>query len=150
LVVALLVFSAGCASAGSSHGDPGAVLNWTLSATIEDSEREVCRSGQSAPCVLDHSTPERSVSATFTLHASSKTAERYTGTLIVPFLGRTDPKAQEIKIDLKADGDDVHHTVNDRVTTRPGSYRVQVKLAERGPNQAPGRTHNLVVPVQVK
>lgn len=148
VLVGITFFTMGCATAVQRHTGPGPV-NWSLTSGVRARSGEVCRSGESTPCVLQATTADRRVHATFTIHVGSKEPRRFEGTLETGFFGHPDPHKVISKVDLSSKGHDIHTSVTERVTSVPGTYYARIRLQETGAGMTP-RAHDVDVPIQVK
>lgn len=151
----LFVFCAGCAGHGTAHVAPNESLphiTWEIRSGGDSGDAEfVCGSDkQAARCVLPASTPENQTMVTVHvyLHGVGQTTT-YAGKVDAPFVQGFE-KLGEVNTEVPAGSKPMGVTIaGARVTSKPGAYRLAVRLTA-----AQGKSEGLKiaeeVPVVVK
>ena len=147
----------GCAEHGGAvHVAPDESkphVSWEIRTGGQGGERELtCGSDKpSVPCELSAALPDRPSAATvhLYLHAAAEMTS-YLGVLSVPFLEGQRPADREVSITVPPGSQPVGVTISAAVVSKPGSYRLGIRLdASQG---SVGASSRIVedIPVTVK
>lgn len=150
LLIILVIASEACAP-GGFHG-AGAPVSWSISITDSPQGRAdlVCEFGQPQPCVLERSTPERTIYGSFGLHVYGPAPTKFTGSILIGYLEDPDPRRYKSSVELTSDGREIHQRLFSKVTDVPGEYTVRIHLEESRTDLPERKIHDLTVPVTVR
>jgi len=135
-IVAAVVLMLACSSACGGRVVPATTgslneprASWRISAGPESgSEREVCRSGRSQPCVIQASSPGKPthVVVSVNLYPAGNTATEYEGVFTSSFMGHGHETPVDYTIKPGEPGNFV--TSAGLVTSAPGQYEFRMAL----------------------
>ena len=131
----LVLVLMGCAEHGRAvHVAPDESkphVGWEIRTGGQEGERELaCGSAKSsAPCELSATLPDRPsvVTVHLYLHAAAEMTS-YLGVLSVPFLEGQRPADPEVSITVPPGSQPVGVTISGAVISKPGSYRLGIRL----------------------
>jgi hypothetical protein len=146
----VILLCGGCAGA-SIHPDGQIPVAWSLGETdaADRPTSPVCQSTRPPPCVLEHSTNEKSKFASFMLHLWGPAPTNFTGYLLATYLNDPDPRQYRSDVNVTSQGKETHHSLFTKVTPTPARYSVTVHLEETREGSPP-KLHEFTVPVLVQ